>query len=950
MSHTNAIQTCSQEQSGPDRLETTVMVSEPLRVFRRGQLTEIVPALPELSQHFATSVHQARINPKKGFEIVAFADPLVWEETDKFGRLYMQMLAGMEPYLLSWLKKSGIQVKLTGRRPKPLQKPCRIDPEPRLSVDHSLVEFIQDNERGLIRYNPETVQPSWLIAQVALAWPTRQIVVIVTREHDAELLFKYLKRHDVDASLATTEHHPAQCGQVVVVTASGIKQTGIHLEKRSISIALNPTEVLNKPECLPYLRGRFYGLLIENLSMAPRTVDLLKALFGPSRLFIPLHGCHELPVSVLRLPFRTAIKQPPQKKCNAMPVEETDIDLFEFKRQHLWNNALRNRWIAGLARAISEDDVQALTTKYPSVAKDLSRRVGQRVGILVENVDHAAQLLNRLTGWTIIAHPDVVTHHLNQVTQDAIRKGRSGAARINGDTIVTSLGLQSAGTFDVLIRADAGPGLPPIPPDALVAKDGTEYDLVVIDIEERHHPILMRRSNWRIAAYRERGWLEDREGRFATPDDVHLTVRPGHQLVLRIPYLREKLSDVSQPHPRTCAWRKRCRRRSRIAQLEKTHVTLSQIANNDFLYDCFLHLREHGGWGAGLDQITFSDLSPSEWGAVMRQLQKTLLRSRYRPQRPRHVPIPKPGTTEKRTLKLGSIVDRVVALALHRTLEPHFDKLFLAGSWGFRHGRGTWHMLADLKNTIEHKQRWILAIEDVRKAFDNVEIAQLVNTLTQARQDLMTLGTNKATINQSVFKLIAAVAKGTTQDRTLGIDQGNNFSPTSLNIVLHYIHDMPLTATGLFPFWWRYADNLVYLCQDVSEGQQMLDVVQGLLGKAGLTLKGKDGVTDLRMNPVQLLGFQLQEQNGKLHLRPGEQAWDELRRHLMNAHETTNPTRVAQQVILGWIDALGPAFENGERIVTKICKQLLQFGFREISPALIEERMRQAWERWKKVI
>jgi retron-type reverse transcriptase len=949
MSQPYAVQACNQKQSRTDPVITTDKLTEPVRVFRRGQLTEIVPALVGLCGEFQTVDHQAKMS-KKGFEIVALRDPLIWEDTDSRGRHYLQTFAGMEPYLLQRLDKSGLQVELTGSRPKPLRKPRCIDPRPLLSVDFSLIDFVRNNERGLIRYNSEAVQPSWLVAQIAQAWPNRRIVVIGTRDNDVWAMFKYLRRYGVDVSVATTDHHPMRCGQVVVATASGIKQTGIHLKQRSVYIALNPTEVFNKPECLPHIPGRLYGLLIENLAIASRTMDLLKGLFGPSRLYIPWHGCHEVPVSVIRLPFRTAVKPAQQKKNKGSPDEETGFDLLGFKRQHIWNNPVRNRWIAGLAKAISQDDGPALTTKYPSMAKDLNRRVGQRVGVLVENVDHAAQLLSRLKGWKIIAPPDVVTQRLNQETQVAIRKGRSGAARLTGHAIVTSLSLASAGTFDVLIRADAGAGLPPIPRDALIARDGTQSDLVVIDIEERHHFIFRQRCRARVAAYRERGWLENSDGTFASSDNVHSTPRPDHQLVLRIPYLREKLSDVSQPHLGTNAWRKRCRRRSRISQFEKTHVTLSQVANNHFLYDCFLQLREHGGWGAGLDQITFSDLSPTEWGAVTRQLQTAILRSRYRPQAPRHVSIPKPGTTEKRTLKLGSIVDRVVALALHRTLEPHFDKLFLPGSSGFRHGLGTWHILADLKNKMEDKQQWIMAIEDVRKAFDNVEIAQLVNALTQARQELMTLGTNKATINHSVFNLIAAVAKGTTQERTMGIDQGNNFSPTSLNILLHYIHDVPLTATGLFPFWWRYADNLVYLCRDVSEGHQMLLDVQGLLGKAGLTLKGKDGVTDLRVKPVQLLGFQLQELNGKLQLCPGKQAWDELRRHLMNAHETTNPTRVAQQVILGWIGALGPAFENGERIAARICKQLLQFGFREISPALVEERVKQAWERWKKVI
>ena len=378
-------------------------------------------------------------------------------------------------------------------------------------------------------------------------------------------------------------------------------------------------------------------------------------------------------------------------------------------------------------------------------------------------------------------------------------------------------------------------------------------------------------------------------------------------------------------------------------------ITLTQIAQPEFLYDGLRHLREHGGQAPGLDGIRYGDLSPSEWGEITRAISKALLRFSYRPQRTRKVPIPKPGTTEQRILSLGSDCDRIVALAIHRTLEPHLDQLFLPGSWGFRSGRGVWQMLAHLKRTAEETGRWVLAIDDVRKAFDNVRIDKLTETLERAQHDLKGKDT-PIKLNDSVRKLIAVIAKGTAQTRTIGLDQGNNVSPMALNVVLHYIHDLPLTAAVNFPVWYRFADNLAYLCQSVSEGQQMLDRVEKLLQHSGLRLKGKEGVTDLRTNPTQLLGFQLREQNGSLHFSAGQHAWDTLEEHLRNAHTANDPHQVANEAITGWINALGPAFENGKPVVSRICRLANRFGFDEIDRDRTETQVTEAWRRWEEMI
>jgi hypothetical protein len=61
---------------------------------------------------------------------------------------------------------------------------------------------------------------------------------------------------------------------------------------------------------------------------------------------------------------------------------------------------------------------------------------------------------------------------------------------------------------DVLVRADGGVGLP-----ALGSMELTEPNsepvrlLLVVDVDDRHHPVLRRRSRSRREAYDRRGWF-----------------------------------------------------------------------------------------------------------------------------------------------------------------------------------------------------------------------------------------------------------------------------------------------------------------------------------------------------------------------------------------------------------------------------------------------------------
>lgn len=383
------------------------------------------------------------------------------------------------------------------------------------------------------------------------------------------------------------------------------------------------------------------------------------------------------------------------------------------------------------------------------------------------------------------------------------------------------------------------------------------------------------------------------------------------------------------------------RRRRREAMLAHGSggPTLEMVADHEFLIECYRRLEAGGGHAPGPDGVTYGDLGPTEVGIVMREAGGAIRRGDYRPGPARKVAIPK-ATGGTRTLSVANLVDRVVGSALTRVLTPTLEATFLPGSFGFRPGLGTWNLLAELEAAMIHDGRAVLAVDDVRKAFDFVNIPLLVEALTEHVRD------------PRLLDLIETVLRGgEDRGRTLGIPQGSAVSPPCLNVVLNRLHDAPLTGSVTNPPWFRYADNLTYACRDVPEGNQVLDQVRGLLAAAGLELKGADGPpADLRSGEVQLLGFRPTLGDDRLQLKLGEGAWTKLTRNLEDAHEEPDPPRTARSVARGWIESYGPAFES-KREVARTVKEIDRIGalvgLHELGSAGDrQERCSMAYQRW----
>jgi RNA-directed DNA polymerase len=291
-------------------------------------------------------------------------------------------------------------------------------------------------------------------------------------------------------------------------------------------------------------------------------------------------------------------------------------------------------------------------------------------------------------------------------------------------------------------------------------------------------------------------------------------------------------------------------------------------------------------------------------------------------------------------LTLRNLTDRIAATALNNALTPVWEPAFAPWSMGFRPGRGVHRLLAELEAVVTLEGRWVLAVDDVKKAFDNVIINDvLADHLHYVRDDRL-------------LALIDRVLRGGDDNKSVGIDQGSAYSPTALNVRLHHAHDRHIdgsTVTPPRPL--RYADNLAYLCRSVSEGRQAMAQSQKLLEAAGFTLKGEDGPpVDLRQGGhVQLLGFSLSHENEKLTYKLGRDAWVKLDQNLSKAHEADDPTTAARVAVRGWIDAYGPAFENRrDDVLNRVLTTAAGCGFREIDDReTLQGRWKSAWGRWR---
>ena len=490
-------------------------------VDRWGQYFQVVPPVAGLEEHFYTVAHVPVADPELGHQAVPVALPLLWRDRDAFGTERLQGFAGLEALVKEQLERNGFKVRLSGKRPRPLPPPDEQSLDDLAPLDAAMLEFVRQHDRGLIRFDADgKVSPARLIMQIAGAWPDLRVVVVATRIDDARGLRRQLARWLGEATLFTSRHGAARAGRVAVATYSMLAVGAIRIRQRHVYIALNPGELFHGQEDTAWgiqgikrlYRARLYGLLADDVQLAPQPRDLVAALFGFDEVRVPRHGYSPLPVQVVVSPI----------KGGERPRHHKEDHLV--KRVGVYEHHVRNRRIVRLAQALAGSDRAALKQKFPDIAAVLGRGQRMRVGVLVDGVGHGLTLAAALR-WPLVAAEDVNEEGLTPKQRVALKKGRNDRRRTREPVVATGAGMARAGRFDVLVRADGGTGLPAVPEAKLRVK-GVAGDrrLLLIDFLDRQHPLLRRWSRQRRAAYVAAGWTV--AGEEKTPLEKFLASRP----------------------------------------------------------------------------------------------------------------------------------------------------------------------------------------------------------------------------------------------------------------------------------------------------------------------------------------------------------------------------------------------------------------------------------------
>lgn len=239
----------------------------------------------------------------------------------------------------------------------------------------------------------------------------------------------------------------------------------------------------------------------------------------------------------------------------------------------------------------------------------------------------------------------------------------------------------------------------------------------------------------------------------------------------------------------------------------------------------------------------------------------------------RRVEIPKPGRPDqKRPLGIPTVEDRAKQALCRLALEPEWEAVFEADSYGFRPGRSCHDAIEAVFGALSNKRlqpkfRKAVLKVDIEKCFDRINHQQLLSKLNnpiiqKQVNSWLRAGILKNNSNKSVLSII---------QNEMGTPQGGVISPLLANIALHglinhlkhWVVSLPAknnrtTAKQQALTVIRYADDIIIIHKDKNVIQKAkIELEKWLQQNCKLTLNQEKTKIHNSSEGFEFLGFSI---------------------------------------------------------------------------------------------